>query len=118
TLAATWDGVVLYDVATRRVVRTLATPRDTDLTVKFSPDGKLLAAGGIGGTIYRWDAATGAARPPIHAHPIKVWDLAFSPDGRTLATAAGSGQGPGEVKLWDPATGKLLTAHDPKSRSA
>jgi WD40 repeat protein len=43
-----------------------------------------------------------------------VWDVAYSPDGTQLATAAGSPfaddreNQPGELCLWDAATGKLL----------
>jgi hypothetical protein len=32
--------------------------------------------------------------------------VAFSPDGKTLATAGGSFGKPGELKLWDVATAK------------
>jgi WD40 repeat protein len=116
TLSATYRGnVVLYDVATRREVRELRVPDDADLTAKFSPDGKLLAAGGVRGKLYRWDTTTWAALPPIAAHAVKIWDLAFSPDGRMLATAAGMFNRPGEVKLWEPVFGTLLAAHNPKT---
>jgi WD40 repeat protein len=108
--------MVLYDTASRREVRALPTS-DGDLTAGFSPDGKLLAAVGVKGTIHRWDAATWAALPPVAAHPVRIWGLAFAPDGRTLATAAGVYNRAGEVKLWDPVTGKLLAAHDPESKS-
>ncbi len=38
----------------------------------------------------------------------RVSALAFSPDGRLLATGSGEPSRSGEVKLWDPAQGKLL----------
>jgi WD40 repeat protein/serine/threonine protein kinase len=121
-MAATWfNTVVLYDVATRREIRELVVPGDrseTDLTVRFSPDGKLLLAGGVGGKLYRWNTATWMALPSINAHRLKLWDLAFSPDGGTLATVSGSATGPGELKLWNPRSGELLANHDPNSRSA
>src|SRR5262249_44696462 len=52
--------------------------------------------------VYLWDAATGrAATPPPLEVDNNVLALAYSPDGRYLATAE-SGSG---VRLWDPATG-------------
>ncbi len=71
--------------------------------VAFSPDGKLLAAGGEnGGTVevYDWAAKKQLARFQADAHGI--FCLAFSADGKKLYTG---GNDP-EVKLWDVATGK------------
>jgi WD40 repeat protein len=43
---------------------------------------------------------------PGHAAP--VWGVAYSPDGRRLASASGDYGKPGEVKVWDTATGQEL----------
>jgi COMPASS component SWD3 len=55
--------------------------------------------------------------PPLTGQRVKVWGLAFSPDGKTLASAAGLWNVPGEVRLWDPHAGRLLREHDPKSKT-
>jgi WD40 repeat protein len=77
----------------------------------YSPGGKLLAAGGtrkeITGQaenlVQLWDAASGRLAQRIAATAsFSVNALAFSPDGRTLATASYDNL----VRLWDPATGK------------
>jgi WD40 repeat protein len=47
-----------------------------------------------------------------------VWDVAFSPDGRFLASASGrwqnyrSGGGPGEVRLWEINCGESIQTHE------
>jgi WD40 repeat protein len=69
----------------------------------LSPDGKTIAAlGEIDRVVQMFDAQTCEARIPDVGHRREVWDLAFSPDGRSLA--AGSVEN--MARIWDLATGK------------
>jgi RNA polymerase sigma factor (sigma-70 family) len=52
-----------------------------------SPDGKTFAVSGWDGTIYLWDIATDREKAKL-AHPGPIHNLAFSPDGKTLAAAS------------------------------
>ncbi|WP_235656834.1 NB-ARC domain-containing protein [Fischerella thermalis] len=74
------------------------------MSVAFSPDGKLLAAGDSNGEIHLWQVADGKQLLILRGHANWVVSLAFSPDSRTLA----SGGSDCTVKLWDVATGQCL----------
>ena len=91
-------------------------------SVSFSPDGRILASGGctdkiidfqcMQGEIRLWDVEGGQLLvEPILAHTASVLSLAFSPDGRFLASSDIAG----EIRLWDVETwqsqGKPLTGH-------
>ncbi len=66
-------------------------------SMKFSPDGKLLASGSANGDIQLFDIAQQTAiRTFPRAHSAAVMSLAFSRNGKTLA----SGSKDGFVKLW------------------
>src|SRR5438046_8577863 len=69
------------------------------LSVAFSPDSKLVAAGQDDGRIALWDAATARLVRSWAAHEGAVQSLAFARDGKQLA----SGGRDGNVRLWDPA---------------
>jgi WD40 repeat protein/tRNA A-37 threonylcarbamoyl transferase component Bud32 len=44
----------------------------------------------------------------LGTHAGHAWAVAYRPDGRQLASAGGEYQRPGEIKVWDPRTGRLL----------
>ena len=52
-----------------------------------------------------WDIRTGRHSQPLRGHTRDVTSIAFSPDGNTLAS--GGGFGDGTVRLWDAYTGKF-----------
>src|SRR5262249_9725931 len=82
----------------------------------FSPDGKFLVTGDLRGRLILWDARTGREVRSLAGHVGIVVSLAFSPDGRRLFSCedyqVGSGlvrnAPPGEIKVWDVATGQEL----------
>jgi WD40 repeat protein len=80
---------------------------------RFSPDGNFLAAGGYESQLHIWDTSrllNGNARL-LHAFgssPYSEWidDVAWSPDGKLLASANFSGHEP-RVELWNARQWKL-----------
>jgi RNA polymerase sigma factor (sigma-70 family) len=84
-------------------------PERTMMTVTLSADGKRLAISPHDKTtVQLWDVATGKEQT-LTGNPFSVTAMAFSPDGRMLATGTGSwlpDSAPGEIKLWEVATSK------------
>jgi WD40 repeat protein len=84
--------------------------------VSFSRDGKKLATGYDTGHVRIRDAASGVVELEFQAQRGTIWDLAFSPDGKKLATVGGLGFGQAtKAQAWDAATGRRLytvTGHD------
>src|SRR5207244_3937708 len=103
TLAfSSYASVWLWDVAGKKVVRTLSGDNQAVMAVAFSPDGRLLASAGVDPRASLWEVATGREVRRFNGHTGWVQALAFSPDGRVLA----SGGRDTTAVLWD-VTGKV-----------
>lgn len=76
-------------------------------SVKFSPDGNVLAVGGYR-EVRLVDPASGKSLATFSGHADYVRSLAFSPDGKLLAAAGGPAQIGGEIKIWDMQTHQLV----------
>jgi WD40 repeat protein len=108
------DGIVrLWDPATGAELRKFeglskVNPwrfnRDTALA--FAPDGKSLAIGDAK-VIHLFDPATGKETGKLEAH-LSTTTLAYSADGKTLASGGIDGPDKHSLRLWDVAGGKEL----------
>ncbi|MGE3806244.1 MAG: WD40 repeat domain-containing serine/threonine protein kinase, partial [Gemmataceae bacterium] len=74
--------------------------KETLFSVTFSPDGSELAAG-FRGRVKIWQLPGGKEKISFQTLFGDIWSLAYSPDGRTLATTGDDHA----VRLWDAATG-------------
>ncbi len=97
---------ILWDTTTGRERSRMV--RDDQVTcVAFSPDGRLLAAGGLDDSVVLYEAATGHRIRTLNCFEAlgprrRVAGIAFSPDGCRLASASWDGA----IRVWDVATGR------------
>lgn len=93
-----YDGTVReWDLAQRKLVRTLGTAQGTIWTLDVSPDGAQLASGGEDKVVRIWDLKRAGPPKELKGHTRNIWVVRFSPDGKRLA----SGGFDASVRLWD-----------------
>lgn len=99
--------VAIWEVVTGKKTTTLTGHSTRFDSLAFSPDGKILAAGAKEAMIELWDLATEKGNP-VFDDEIRDEDrmmgdkavrrIAFSPDGKTLASSPNYGL---KIKIWD-----------------
>ena len=97
-------NVRLWEVATGRLLATLAGHRERVRTVAFAPDGKRLATAGSDRTIRVWDVGSRHCEKKriLTGHTGTIQEVAFAPSGNALASAGNDGT----VRLWDVSGGR------------
>ena len=134
------DGTVkLWDVATRKIVKTFPSHRRGVCSVALSPDGKTLAVGALdpgsrdvkvtlvpfkletiretptNAEITLWDLAAGTEKVVVQVGSHTPWPLAFSRDGSSLISGGGPAVTPGgtgqAVKIWDVKSRRETASH-------
>ena len=95
--------VKLWSFPDGEIRHTLQDRKKVVASVRISADGKWIAAGSYGGRAAVW-SLSGSELVAIKASRDNLSSIAFSPEGRTLAT---SGLGD-EIKLWKLPTGQPI----------
>ena len=103
------EEICLWSAQTGELLKTLTGHKDVVSSVVFSPDGNYIVSGdwyhslydtsggAWSGEIRVWNTHTGELIKTLTGHTGGVSSMAFSPDGKTLA----SGRTDGTILLWD-----------------
>ena len=102
-------GSVIWDTVTRTErLRIEHGGQSFGSSVAISPDGTVLALTyGIDdfeNAVSLWGTATGKHLGTLQGHKQAIWSVAFSPDGRTLASSSADGS----LRLWNVASRREL----------
>ena len=108
------NNVHVWDVESGALLLTLSGHTADIWSVRWAPNGGVLASASSDGSAKLWNAATGELLFNLDAHAAPVWALSWSPDGSQLASigaplAEGS---TGTLILWNAADGTVLNTID------
>jgi WD40 repeat protein len=111
-----YDGQIkVWDTTAPKDSQTLPTLAGTGRVnnLAFNHQGNLLAAACADHSVTLWNLPGGRRRAILTGHHGPVWGVAFSRDGRWIASAAGDWrrqERAGEVHIWDASSNRLLHA--------
>jgi WD40 repeat protein len=111
--AAAASRLRVWSLQTGQVLNTLPGLTGYITSASYSPDGRLLAAAlgdpdeKVPGLVRIWEPAAGTQRYTLPAMLGRA-EAVFSPDGKLLVTVTVSRKRPGDIRLWNAATGEPL----------
>lgn len=97
-------GLRRWKVSSDESVRLFDKRLEHARQLAWSPDGARIASSHWDGAVCFWTVATNTCDSLIQADPKIAYSLAWSVDGTKLATGGSA------IRIWDPSTGKLLSA--------
>jgi WD40 repeat protein len=110
------NTIRLWDITSQRETKAIEGHIQEVISVRFSPDEKILASGSSDKTIRLWDISSDKEPKVLKGHTGCVFSISFSADGKILA----SGSFDKTVRLWDVSSGKeiqILKKHTDKVTS-
>ena len=78
----------IWDVASGKIVATLAGHTDLLRSAEYSQDGRRIVTASYDGTARVWDASTAKTIATLRGHAGIVWGASFSPDGQRVVTVS------------------------------
>jgi len=101
-----WEGKIqMWDAVNVRLIRSIQGHADWVLCVAYSPDGKEFVTGSRDGSVYVWDAESGARLRVLRDPELDpVNSVVYSPDGRYVVAATQSRH----ILSWQKNGGKLF----------
>jgi WD40 repeat protein len=110
-LATPGYGVKLWETATGKPLHHLRGKDGRVESMAFTPDGKTLATGSLGGRVLVWDVPSGKVRKELLGDKGWILSVCFSPDGKVLAAGQEfpnrQGQSDPRAFLWSVPAQKL-----------
>jgi hypothetical protein len=103
-LTGSTHGMKLWDIASRKELRSFDSGGADVASVAFSPDGRFAISGTRRGGMKLWEVATGKEVRTFGGKDDDVTSVAYSPNGRSVLC----GTYGGAIKLWDAASGKRI----------
>jgi cytochrome c len=100
------DGKVYFLNASGALAGEAAAGPRPVISIAISPDGALVAAAGIGGSVAVIDRKARTLARTLVGPGLPVWSVAFMPDGRTLLT----GGADNIIRRWNATTGEPVDA--------
>jgi WD40 repeat protein len=103
----------VWDATTGRQIQVFHGPGQFAAGLAWSPDGRYVVTGAKDNMARLWDVRTGLLVRTFETGMAPgsgpgLWNLAYSPDGRTIAGPSVTSDGKPSIRLWDAATGVPL----------
>lgn len=96
---------VYFDIKVADSIQTdFLLPEPLQRVIRISPDGKLMATGGLDGHVRVWNFPQMTPLADIPAHKKELDDIDFSPDGKNLISVSKDGQ----AIVFSPSSGKEI----------
>ncbi|ARE41847.1 WD domain/cytochrome c family protein [Rhodovulum sp. P5] len=89
--------ILIWDLASARVLHRLGGHKGKVMTARPSPDGSMIASASWDGTVRLWDAETGTSLAVLGDHDGPVNDVAWAAGGAQIYSAGYDGK----IVLWD-----------------
>ena len=116
------EGIRIWEIASGKEVRWAVRSKIHNAAAALSPDGRLVATGGVvvrdderravkyDPAIRVWELASGKEIAVLEGHEESTHGLAFSPSGKLLVSCSGGAQTINDqtVRVWDVITGREL----------